>query len=218
MNNKTISLCAFGFFSVALTICASSASAFEKPKPAWHEPTISAKTLLLAVGQEDFLFVRWLLQSGADVNTRAPSGATPLIIAARTGNNAIVRLLMEKGADVNAINFNSFGGETALMIAASQVNLEAVELLLAHGADVNVAESHGVTALIAAQNAASRYSYRPGTLAAFQLEQYEKSRQTVIQVLKNAGAKEYNEREFSTKLFQVPHAIEYVRVGANIGF
>ena len=216
MSIKQRFLCGLCYFSIGVTAFAPRALAFEKPKPAWHEPTISDKFLPLAVAQEDFLFVRWLLQSGADVNVQDGTGATPLIIAAKSGNNAMMKLLIEKGADVNANTF--YIKQTALMIASHQVNMEAIELLLAHSADINISDTHGQTALSEVYNAASRYQYRPGTLAARQLEQYEKRRQTIIQVLKNAGAKEYAERESFIGQLQVPRAIRYVRVGANVGF
>ena len=61
--------------------------------------------------------VRFLLDRGADVNTRDGAGRTPLMIAAQTDAYPvdIVRLLLEKGADKT---IRATGGETAASLAA----------------------------------------------------------------------------------------------------
>ena len=43
-----------------------------------------------------------LLGAGAAIDARNGVGETPLLMAARAGNNEVVRLLVEHRADVNA--------------------------------------------------------------------------------------------------------------------
>jgi ankyrin repeat protein len=82
--------------------------------------------------------VRVLLAGGADVNTPASDGTTPLIAAAAVGDVDLMHLLLERGADINAANGL---GASALATAVMAAIRPAVELLLANGADVNPADS-----------------------------------------------------------------------------
>jgi ankyrin repeat protein len=78
------------------------------------------------------------------------SGPSPLIDAARRGNNAALRDLLQKKVDVNAA---AADGATALHWASYHDDLPAADLLLAAGADVNAANDLGVTPLwTASQN------------------------------------------------------------------
>jgi ankyrin repeat protein len=56
-----------------------------------------------ATGPEPEL-VRLLLQHGAEVDTAAPNGTTPLMMAAQYGSEDSVKLLLERGADPNRRN------------------------------------------------------------------------------------------------------------------
>ncbi|KAA8909382.1 hypothetical protein FN846DRAFT_615316 [Sphaerosporella brunnea] len=60
-------------------------------------------------------------------NVRSPSGDTPLILAARLGNEVIVKKLLENGADKSAVNGDN---HTALHVAASCGHLSVVRALL----------------------------------------------------------------------------------------
>jgi ankyrin repeat protein len=80
-----------------------------------------------------------LLYAGANTRATTRIGAyTPLILAARGGNAAVMEPLVEAGADVNARTSN---GTTPLMLAAASGRTDAVEILLDRGADVNAVES-----------------------------------------------------------------------------
>ena len=73
---------------------------------------------------------------GADVNARATTGATPLMLAATSGNIDALQALIDRGADVNAAE--SANGETALMFGAAANRADAVRLLLKHGAKADL--------------------------------------------------------------------------------
>jgi ankyrin repeat protein len=90
--------------------------------------------------------VQFLLDSGADVNSRDPGqGLTPLLSAVSSGSFENARLLLRKGADANARD-NS--GRTALWDAAISENTGLITLLMEYGADVNTRDNAGRTALM----------------------------------------------------------------------
>ena len=81
--------------------------------------------------------VRFLLESGADVNSRDGYGRPPLKYAVRSRKLKTVKVLIAYGADVNAVDCQ----ETALMEAIQYTfrrsNTRIVRLLVASGANVN---------------------------------------------------------------------------------
>ena len=80
------------------------------------------------------------------VNARARDGSTPLMLAARAGDTALVQSLLNDGAKVNA---HSRKGRTALMDAAFfREDAAVARLLIAAGADVNAADKEGWTPLM----------------------------------------------------------------------
>ena len=106
---------------------------------------------------------KFLLNNGADVNTKGNDGTTALHAAAELGNTDMIKLLLTHDADVNAKNNE---GMTALHYAARQlpshekerVNLHtnlvvagdwsgAVKLLLENGADSESRDNNGQTPL-----------------------------------------------------------------------
>jgi uncharacterized protein len=60
--------------------------------------------LLYAASGAEPKVVAWLLEHGADVESRAPNGTTPLMMAARYGAEASVDLLLGRGADTQRRN------------------------------------------------------------------------------------------------------------------
>jgi len=87
--------------------------------------------LLAAAKNGDIAAVENLLEKGADVNTRAKDGWTPLMHAAQNGHTAVVKALIENGADVNA-KANDNG--TALSRAGQGNHTEITKLLKTAGA------------------------------------------------------------------------------------
>ena len=120
--------------------------------------------------------VRFLLESGAQVNSTDGSRITALTYAVVNDSLDTVELLISYGADLDAVSYcitklhyyieilrpqllhlmtefvrgeSCWGGETPLqtLILNYQTNLEIAKLLLDNGADVNAVNNHGWTAL-----------------------------------------------------------------------
>jgi uncharacterized protein len=100
-----------------------------------------------AASHGDVELSKMLLVAGANVRaTTRINGYTPLFLAAREGNAAVVAALLDAGADAKAV---SVTGSTPLMLAAGAGNVEAVQRLLDAGAEVDVKErARGQTALM----------------------------------------------------------------------
>src|SRR5689334_23842832 len=99
-------------------------------------PDLRLVALFGAIIHNDLRSVRRLVDSGVDTNalyTQSGHSRTPLMAAAASGSEAMLRLLLSRGADVNAANAD---GESALMAAIDSRNAAAVRLLLRHGAEV----------------------------------------------------------------------------------
>ncbi|XP_032038264.1 ankyrin repeat and SAM domain-containing protein 6 isoform X1 [Aythya fuligula] len=80
----------------------------------------------------------------SQVNITTVDGASPLMIAAVTGQLPLVQLLVEKNAEID--RQDNVHGWTALMQATYHGNKEVVKYLLNQGADVNLRAKNGYTA------------------------------------------------------------------------
>ncbi|KAJ8010681.1 hypothetical protein DPEC_G00077650 [Dallia pectoralis] len=85
-----------------------------------------------------------LEEDPSQVNMANPDGASPLMIAAVSGQLEVVQLLLERSADVD--KQDGVHGWTALMQATYHGNKDVVKYLLSQGADVNLRAKNGYTA------------------------------------------------------------------------
>ncbi|KAF1514673.1 2-5A-dependent ribonuclease, partial [Eudyptes sclateri] len=88
-----------------------------------------------------------LLEKGADVNSKAESGWTPLQSAVQADDEDLVRLLLDKGACPHARKDN---GGTAFIEAAIVGNVNILKLLLDRGLNINDHDNNGFTAFMEA--------------------------------------------------------------------
>jgi ankyrin repeat protein len=99
-----------------------------------NSPDLVNQQLLDAVQKSYVSAAEYLLAHGADVNTRSSGDqSTPIVEAAKRGNEAMVQLLLNHGAAVNSQNRN---GNTALSMAVDLGYMAVCRTLLDHGADV----------------------------------------------------------------------------------
>jgi ankyrin repeat protein len=96
-----------------------------------------------AVLQKNLGLVSQLLASGVDVDASNSQGITPLMLAIREADSAILRLLLQAKANVNRESI-----VTPLMAAAATGNAEIVNLLIQAGAKVDTKDKDGRTALL----------------------------------------------------------------------
>lgn len=104
----------------------------------------SGETGLHVVTQRrDTVWVRFLIQRGANANIRDNNGVTPLQIATRLGYVEGVEELIKGGAQVNVSDSQ---GETPLMAAVHQRDVALIRRLLAEGADPDLNDNSGRSA------------------------------------------------------------------------
>jgi len=103
-----------------------------------------------AATRNDADLARMLLAAGANVKAATRLGGyTPLLLAAKSGNAAVLDVLLSAGQPADLANSATVNGTTALMFAAQAGKVDAVTLLLDKGAKVDARENaRGETALM----------------------------------------------------------------------
>src|SRR3954468_12743135 len=159
-----LSICAMVALSLATLTHAAPAGAAAFVEAAMNGNREAVKALLkegadVNTTQADGMTaLHWAAQKGdvelakvllyASANLKATTrigGYTPLLIASKNGDAAMIEALTDAGADANTPTTN---GTTPLMLASAAGKAAAVSALLAHGADVNAKETvKGETAL-----------------------------------------------------------------------
>jgi uncharacterized protein len=99
--------------------------------------------LHIVVARSDALWIRFLLQRGADPNIRNKKGITPLQLATSLSFTDGVEALIKGGANVNVSDQT---GETPLIAAVHARNVPLVRLLLDKGADPDHNDNSGRSA------------------------------------------------------------------------
>ena len=94
---------------------------------------------LFAARVGDITSAELLLAAGADIEGAAPTGTSPLVLAAHSDQGAFAAFLLDKGANANS----DAGGYTALHAAILRGNLDLVKALLGHGANPNPRQMKG---------------------------------------------------------------------------
>jgi ankyrin repeat protein len=114
--------------------------------------------LMWAAAEGHAAVVQALVDAGADVRARVPSGFTPLLFAVREGHIDVARLLLKAGADANETipadgpRRRGYGGgvppagTTPLFLAVKNAHFELAAVLLDAGANPN-ADGPGYTVL-----------------------------------------------------------------------
>src|SRR5580658_2730344 len=107
---------------------------------------------LAAAAGNDYM-VRYLRNSGADVNLKDDFGNTALYIAAKDGQTKVIEALTDNDPNLPAkakLNEQNSDGLTALHIAVFFGHKEAVLALLKAGADFNISDQFGQTPIFVA--------------------------------------------------------------------
>ncbi len=92
--------------------------------------------------------IKFLIDTGADLDAHNEKGNTPLIYAIRCNNFPIVEFLLDNGANPN---FKNAQDKTPLMICVEIGNQEMIKTLLDNGADINIKNEKSENVLTIAQ-------------------------------------------------------------------
>ena len=138
------------FAALALLTLVACATQPEAPPPEPEpEPAAPTKDIWTAAGEGDMAELKANKHAGSDLNGLAPEiQATPLTIAAITGQVEAAKWLLDNGADVGALNGD---GSNALNGAAFLGRAETARILLDAGIDASHRNYEGQSAVDSAR-------------------------------------------------------------------
>lgn len=120
---------------------------------------LSSTLLHQAANNRHSRVLRYLVESGALVDSKNAQQMTPLHVSANKGDARSVRVLLHQGANINAVDYDN---RTPLYFAAYDGHVDTVKSLLADdNLDISVKRNGGWTAL----HEASRFGHVDVTVA-----------------------------------------------------
>lgn len=102
-----------------------------------RDVTTGEAAIHIVVRRGDAVYLRFLLQKGADANLRDGKGNTPMLLAVVSGQSELIPILYEAKANPNLGNS---AGETPLIRAVQRRDLSEIRELLSIGADPDQAD------------------------------------------------------------------------------
>ena len=102
-----------------------------------RDVTSGEGALHIVIKRGDEVYLRFLLQKGADANLRDGKGNTPLLLAVTLGQTDMIPILTAAGANPNLANS---AGETPLIRAVQRRDIAMIRVLLTENADPDQAD------------------------------------------------------------------------------
>lgn len=102
-----------------------------------RDVTSGEGALHIVIKRGDEVYLRFLLQKGADANLRDGKGNTPLLLAVTLGQTGMIPILTAAGANPNLANS---AGETPLIRAVQRRDVGMIRTLLTENADPDQAD------------------------------------------------------------------------------
>ncbi|MBX2835615.1 MAG: ankyrin repeat domain-containing protein [Gammaproteobacteria bacterium] len=118
-----------------------------------HKDRLGRTPLGVAIGIEQPVVAKYLVDAGADVLARTHYGSFPIIDASKKGFDHLVVQLLNNGAEVDVKDRN---GHTALLVAVAQGHDRLVDVLLKAGANPRLRDRNGIDAIILAESKQNR--------------------------------------------------------------
>ena len=132
-------------WTLAIALLAACIPAQGEPADEKAKDSDPVAKLHAAAKEGDVKAIGQLLSSGAKVDAKDQSGATPLFVASLFGRADAAKLLIEKGTDIKVAKGGD--GSTALHVAAFFCYTDTVTLLLKSGSDINALNNRSDTPL-----------------------------------------------------------------------